>query len=350
MKGGHNLIYIDYVEDGVCKNDRFRLDSDLNRDDSNYPFFLLREKLLSHNISLNTPDLNSQDNPGFELHMNIPRKPSKKQKFLLLLETPEVYEPNSNLTEILRYQHVFTWRQDLKCKHQSHINFPNTLQDLDFRVWSERDSFACLIASGSKGMVLDGDYNLYKKRIETIKWFENFAPNEFNLYGPGWESSIVPRNRWEKLLRKASIYAFKFWGYQPYISYRGKVATKAEVLHKHKFNICYENTSRWPGYITEKIFDSFFSGCIPVYWGAPDVSMHIPEACFVDRRKFSTHQDLYEYMKSITSTQFLEYQQAILSFLNSEKAKAFYAEKFAETVSAVISDFIYAPDKNLKLT
>ena len=49
---------------------------------------------------------------------------------------------------------------------------------------------------------------------------------------------------------------------------------KIEYLKEFKFNICAENTIS-DGYITEKIFDAFSSGCIPIYSGdkklEPDV-------------------------------------------------------------------------------
>ena len=42
---------------------------------------------------------------------------------------------------------------------------------------------------------------------------------------------------------------------------------KREYLRHFKFNLCPEN-SNTSGYVTEKIFDSIFSGCIPIYWGS----------------------------------------------------------------------------------
>ncbi|GAB3961662.1 hypothetical protein GCM10028805_61100 [Spirosoma harenae] len=42
---------------------------------------------------------------------------------------------------------------------------------------------------------------------------------------------------------------------------------KREYLKTFKFNLCPEN-SNTAGYVTEKIFDSLFSGCIPIYWGS----------------------------------------------------------------------------------
>ena len=50
---------------------------------------------------------------------------------------------------------------------------------------------------------------------------------------------------------------------------------KQAYLRQFNFNICPEN-SNYKGYVTEKVFDSIASGCIPIYWGSdnqpePDV-------------------------------------------------------------------------------
>ena len=42
--------------------------------------------------------------------------------------------------------------------------------------------------------------------------------------------------------------------------------SKIEWLKQYKFNMCFENSSS-PGYLTEKLFDAFEAGCIPIYWG-----------------------------------------------------------------------------------
>ncbi len=41
---------------------------------------------------------------------------------------------------------------------------------------------------------------------------------------------------------------------------------KIKYLSNYKFNLCPEN-SDYPGYCTEKLFESFEAGCIPIYWG-----------------------------------------------------------------------------------
>lgn len=42
---------------------------------------------------------------------------------------------------------------------------------------------------------------------------------------------------------------------------------KYKYLSQFKFNLCPENSNS-DGYVTEKLFDAFSSGCIPVYWGS----------------------------------------------------------------------------------
>ena len=34
------------------------------------------------------------------------------------------------------------------------------------------------------------------------------------------------------------------------------------------------------GYITEKIFDSFFAGVVPIYWGAENITDYVPKSLY----------------------------------------------------------------------
>jgi hypothetical protein len=47
------------------------------------------------------------------------------------------------------------------------------------------------------------------------------------------------------------------------------IISKYEVLRDYLFNLCLENSSS-PGYVTEKLLDSFVSGAIPIYHGILD--------------------------------------------------------------------------------
>ncbi|WP_020005449.1 glycosyltransferase family 10 domain-containing protein, partial [Brachyspira innocens] len=49
---------------------------------------------------------------------------------------------------------------------------------------------------------------------------------------------------------------------------------KIEYLKDFKFNICPENTIS-DGYITEKLFDAFKAGCIPIYNGDENIELDL---------------------------------------------------------------------------
>ena len=44
------------------------------------------------------------------------------------------------------------------------------------------------------------------------------------------------------------------------------VSDKDSLIKDYAFNICFEN-DLYPNYITEKIFESWQAGCIPIWWG-----------------------------------------------------------------------------------
>lgn len=50
------------------------------------------------------------------------------------------------------------------------------------------------------------------------------------------------------------------------------IEDKHKWLQNYKFNLCFENSS-YPGYLTEKLFDAYNAGCVPIYWG--DTSLRV---------------------------------------------------------------------------
>ena len=101
---------------------------------------------------------------------------------------------------------------------------------------------------------------------------------------------------------------------------------------RSKFSYCYENVRDVSNFITEKIFDSFLSGSVPIYWGADNVTEHIPSDCFIDRRNFIDTAELHEFLTSIDSVQFQSFQKAIENFVKSPKGLNFSAESFVSTI------------------
>lgn len=53
-----------------------------------------------------------------------------------------------------------------------------------------------------------------------------------------------------------------------------------EVYNQYKFIICFEN-SKTDGYITEKIFNVFLSGAVPIYDGPPNINDYIHKTAYI---------------------------------------------------------------------
>ena len=113
-------------------------------------------------------------------------------------------------------------------------------------------------------------------------------------------------------------------------SYKGKAVSKFKTMQDYRFAVCYENIRSISGYITEKMLDAMFAGCVPIYWGADNVIQHIPKECFIDKRDFQTYEELYQFMRGMNKTTYLKYLNEIEKFLNSDQGYKFSAESNAE--------------------
>lgn len=324
---------------GLAKNTIFDRSSPANRDDCFAPYALLKEKLYEVGIQIHTADETQSHSLAFELHQDIQHGTKATINYLLMFETEFVKVENGDTAQWSKYRKIFTWNdKQVDGDRFIKINFPNPIQIHPIDGFTTRDRFCCLIA-GNRTLVSQDDRILYPERVKAIRWFEMHAPHDFDLYGPDWRMPVMRGGLVGKLERRAWRALGRFVTLRPFPSYRGKVAHKRDVLARTRFSICYENARDLPGYITEKIFDCFFSGCVPVYWGASNVTEHIPAGCFIDRRNFSDTEEIYRFLKSISEDQFKEYQQRIAAFLQSDAAYPFGSEFFAETiVNTIVQD------------
>ena len=171
---------------------------------------------------------------------------------------------------------------------------------------------------------------LYGERVAAIRWFERHHPEDFDLYGIGWDemriSGIPLVSRLNRVGWLKQLLAPKF------PSWRGQVVRKRDVMGRYRFAICYENVKDVPGYITEKIFDAFFAGSVPVYRGADNITDHIPAECFIDVRLFPDYTALYDHMNFMSNERYLGYLTNIEAFLQSPQAYPFSCDYFANTI------------------
>jgi hypothetical protein len=300
-----------------------------NRDDCLYGSYLLKERFREKGIDLSTQDINPPQESKFIIYNEMPRIKDvslNKNNYLMIFESEVVRPDNWNSKSHKYFNKIFTWNDEfVDNKKYFKINFSSKIpMDLDFDINKKAKLCAMIVGHKFKSHPLE----LYTERVKAIRWFERNHPEDFDLYGMGWDKyyfkgALSMLNRFE-LLRKFLK--------PKYPSYKGSVKSKREVLQKYKFAICYENVRDIPGYITEKIFDCFFAGCVPIYWGAPNVTEHIPADTFIDRRDFKTYDELYSYLKNMPDKAYMDYLDAIKDFVESDKIYPFNAECFAERI------------------
>ena len=68
---------------------------------------------------------------------------------------------------------------------------------------------------------------------------------------------------------------------------------KVEYLKTFKFNICPENIST-KGYVTEKLFQAFDAGCIPIYWGAD-----MPESEVINPKSYIVYDGISDISRIV---------------------------------------------------
>jgi hypothetical protein len=313
---------------------------------------------------LHTADVieRNQVSPDFSLYVesiDFVASPAKRN-YLILYETPLTVPRNASYHYLNQFDFVFTWDRKLLNNGLQddeagfippnrfiEIHHPNPIPaesrpDFQSLKFNQRKDFVCLIGSNRHANLLDGR-ELYSERVKAIKWFEAHALNDFKLYGNGWN---VPQKRFGHLgkvrYRMDKVVPWLL-GKPVFPSYQGPAKTKYEVLSNTKFCICFENARDIHGYITEKIFDCLFAGCIPVYWGDAEISKSIPAECFVDFRQHRSYAKLYEHLKAMTPAQYSRHQEVARDFLQSIKFEPYSSESFAEAViNKIVQDFALA--------
>lgn len=85
----------------------------------------------------------------------------------------------------------------------------------------------------------------------------------------------------------------------PHLNNIGRVIPENETysfLSQCKFVIAYENNNRYPGYITEKLFQAYFAGSIPIYSSHPLGQQDINQAAVIVAQAYNSTDEMINYI------------------------------------------------------
>lgn len=311
------------------------------------PVCYLYREAKKQGIELVTPDvfLNSGARPKRALlfsHLLTPYterliKAGAKPAVLTCQESPFVatrfFVNLRKITQI--YPHSFLFSGMAKRASEKTIYhqmfFPCAFNIANFQVLPFGQKKLLTMISGNKRM---GNWNkslvlkllygfgvkeIYRERQKVISFLAERG-TEFDLYGAGWDKGGQTEEDSKKIKKV----------------YRGKVDDKIRTLRQYKFVFCFEN-SIFPGYVTEKIFDVMFAGCVPVYNGAPDIAKFVPKQAFLDVRDFKDYSALLDFIEQMDKSAYDGYIEQIRIFLHSPAFARFSQESFAQDVLEILN-------------
>ena len=338
MKIGFHSVFVDQMGN--------RLFADPNvasGDDLLLPFIRLRETALQHGIDCQTADMAELNEFDAFVFCEMPERRNRvlqyakqngKPVFLIIMENYFIRKENANRRRYKEFDAVFTYDDmALNGAHVVKINYAFDLPCSINQSIEHKQKLAVMIFSNSKR---DRKNLIYAQRRDTIHWFEKNHPDDFDLYGFGWDRGTAPFQSYpvfQRVLRLAGI--LKILPRRKYPSWKGCVVRKRDVLSKYRFGFCYENTDKIPGFVTEKIFDVMLAGTVPVYLGAENTGCHIPQTCFINRACFKDHEALYAYITNMSDSEYMTYLQNIQAFLSSDRSSEFSIATFVRTLLSV---------------
>jgi hypothetical protein len=87
-------------------------------------------------------------------------------------------------------------------------------------------------------------------------------------------------------------------------TYSGRpVKNKYDLAKNYKFCLGFEN-DLFPGYLTEKLLDSYTCGTIPLYWGDLGAESHINRKSFINAADFDSIEEFSFYVGHLDETNY----------------------------------------------
>ena len=325
------------------------------------PHVALYQFFTERNIAIHTADLMpEQDNKQLKIYLSLgildnykklSTRPDVIVSSFFAMECPIVDPLQYKLMREAQhyFKHIFSWSDSKLLENfigeQIPIEtfcWPQSYNQVHEKYWSKKDRGFLMMMNSNKLPALYWQ-ELYTERMRAVEFFSR--TQDIDLYGREWDlpSIQLGKSRIPYTFRKWRRDLQKIW--QSFFPdplllaarsvYKGSAESKSEVLSNYNFSLCFENMIL-KGWVTEKIFDCFFAGTIPIYLGSPDIEDHIPSECYIDMRDFNDYSDLLSHLKSLTPEDIQRYRVNAKNFLASEGYQPYTKEKFVDIIVKTI--------------
>lgn len=293
-----------------------------NSDDLITPYYYIKQEYEKKGISVNTLDqydkLEDVDCVLFfkldydELMRCIKYKVKRLYYFAWEPEVVDYHHTKKNLIRLATFFDViYTWNDNLVNGNKFlKINYPyhfaNTIECPSKESFERRK----LLVNISGNKISFHHDELYSVRRKVISFYNKRNDTNFSLYGRLWPKHLAV--------------------------YKGACSSKKEIYTRFRFALCLENMCNVGGYITEKIFDCFTAGIVPIYWGADNIEKYIPSQCFISYTDFNSIEDLNSFLVDMKYEKYCEYIYNINQYLQSSAKAVFEYMYFVEQLDSAL--------------
>ncbi len=206
----------------------------------------------------------------------------------------------------------------IRSKVSSSVHWPllwPSASDLEKLHASERAERVVVI-NGNKMSFIKGE--LYSLRRTAIKSLGNL-----DLFGTQWNSKFVPRLIIAFKSFAQAVFSLKLprlsglnlW-FQDYPKSKGPVDGKLKTMSEYKYALVIENSAE---YMSEKLMESLFAGCIPIYVGPDPENFRIPRELVI-RAQPSLHS-IQEALLEAEGWNLNEFHAKLGAFLGSSDVR-----------------------------
>lgn len=327
-------VFIDPPSDHFLDNRLFDLENKfLNRDGTLLPFARLKAYFSKQNIAVHTADKLRDGSErcdinhyfslgildGYECFKGDPHV--RLRGFVLMeppLIKPNMYAALPALTADFESVYVHNCDGDgysLVGATENRLRkfyWPLPYQDVLTNYWDRNNRLNKLVVISGSHNPLFRKPELYSERIKAIAKLSK--QNGVDLYGRGWAKWWSPHACW-----------WPYWKYRSALmsNYHGSCDSKLETLSQYRFSLCFENMPM-TGYITEKIFDCFYAGTVPVYLGAKDIDQQVPSGAYIDMRKFKTYEEMFHYVGNMSMIDWQCMREVAREFIRTTGGEKYY--------------------------
>ena len=279
--------------------------------------FLLERKLLTTSVDPRTEKLVCIDySPS--VAMEIKKLGLSPENCTLVHMEPSVVLPANYSGSRKRQFGTVITVGGIRSQVSSSVHWPllwPSASDLEKLNASERAERVVVI-NGNKMSFIKGElYSLRRKAIKSV--------GNLDLFGTQWDSNFASRliiafksfAQAVLSLKLPRLSGLELW-FQGYPKSKGPVGDKLKTMSEYKYALVIENSAE---YMSEKLMESLFAGCIPVYVGPDPEEFGIPKDLVI-RAQPSLHS-IQEALFEAEGWNINEFHARLGAFLSSSEVR-----------------------------